>query len=491
MTLSALRDDALVTSDDGAAVLLSLPWIRSLPLTSLADPTVEIDGVPAGVAAVQYGDYRSPVDQIGDAAGTWWFQQDRVALELAAPVSSGWHEVSVRFGLRIPYLPSGPDGPLTLPFHDERRLELDANVPARHSTVLTGGVSVRERPEARTVHSHTDLPDGWVLSASSFNWTPDMIGTDDAAADIVVGIVSSGLAADVEAEPGQLWRTFPADTTAQSEDLRARLEAVGGSVSIMGASIDDWSARGTRCTTEERLAFLLPQVEAAQRLGARGVRVPIGAAEPELVERVLPLLHERDLTWYEEIQGPQTPGSAHAGTAIDRIVALNDPRVRLLVDISMFMPAVPASYLQRLEAGGVPPALIARLRESWRDPETADEVIAFLRSGAVPPAVHTLYMDMLIRFGRSDASVIADIVPWVGAFHLKFWDLDDEDGRVSGPIAALGELLVDSGFRGTLCSEWGGQEWLDDDPTTMTRDHLALARTALISGVRHSSSAAR
>mgnify|MGYP001806173678 FL=1 len=491
MTLSALRDDALITTDTGAAVRLSLPWIRSLPLTSLAEPTVEIDGVPAGVVAVQYGDYRFPVDQIGDAADIWWFQQDRVALELAAPVPSGWHEVRVRFGLRIPYLPSGPEGPLTLRFTDERRVELDGNISARRSTVLTENASVRERPEARTAQNQTDLPDGWVLSASSFNWTPDMIGTDDAAADLVVGIVSSGLAADVEAEPGQLWRTFPADTTAQSEDLRARLEAVGGSVSIMGASIDDWSARGTRCTAEERLAFLLPQVEAAHRLGARGLRVPIGAAEPELLERVLPLLQERNLNWYEEIQGPQTPGSAHAGAAIDRIVARDDPRVRLLVDISMFMPAVPESYLQQLEVGGVPTALIARLREAWGDPETADEVVAFLRGGAVPAAVHTLYMDMLIRFGRSDASVIAEVLPWVGAFHLKFWDLDDEDGRVSGPIAALGELLVNSDFRGTLCSEWGGQEWLDNDPTTMTRDHLALARTALSSGIRHSPLAAR
>jgi len=88
-------------------------------------------------------------------------------------------------------------------------------------------------------------------------------------------------------------------------------------------------------------------------------------------------------------------------------------------------------------------------------------------------------MDMLVRFGRSDATVISDVLPWVGAFHLKFWDLDDADDRVSGPIRDLGALLRGTGFAGTFCSEWGGHEWLDDDPTRMTRDHLALARRAL------------
>jgi hypothetical protein len=119
------------------------------------------------------------------------------------------------------------------------------------------------------------------------------------------------------------------------------------------------------------------------------------------------------------------------------------------------------------------------LRREWRDPATVGSIVALLRSGGVPASVHTLYMDMLVRFGRSDAAVIADVLPWVGAFHLKFWDLDDTDGRVSGPIRDLGSLLSGAAFAGTFCSEWGGHEWLDDDPTPMTRGHLALAARAL------------
>ena len=75
-------------------------------------------------------------------------------------------------------------------------------------------------------------------------------------------------------------------------------------------------------------------------------------------------------------------------------------------------------------------------------------------------------------------------MPLVGAFHLKFWDLDDTGGRVSRPIRDLGAELARTDFRGTLCSEWGGHEWLDDDATRTTRAHLALARTALSASAR-------
>lgn len=467
MTLPPLRDDALISTPDGSALRVSLPWIRSLPLTSLRDPIVTIDGVRADDIAVLIGDRRVLPAVLTEQDG-WWFQQDRVTLALSHELAPGAHDVAVEFGLRIPYLQVGPDGPLTLPFHTAQALVLDApHVPA---AVVAGDAA----PE-----TSDSLADGWVLTASAFNWTPEMIAGDRDAVDIAVGIVEDGLAAEIEAEPGQLWRSFPGRSEADAAAFGHRLAAAGGRVSILGASIDDWSPQGERRTDDERFAFLLPQIQIAHQLGARGVRLPIGQAGRPLLERILPVLHETGLTLFEEIQGSQTPGSPQAGAAIDQIVDIDDPHVRLLVDISMFMPAVPESYLARLQAGGVPAKLIDTLRREWRDPATVGAIVGLLRSGGVPASVHTLYMDMLVRFGRSDAAVIADVLPWIGAFHLKFWDLDDADDRVSGPIRDLAAVLRGRDFTGTFCSEWGGHEWLDDDPTTITRDHLALARRAL------------
>lgn len=129
MTLSALRDDALSSTPGGFVLRLSLPWIRSLPLASLEDVCVEIDGVEQAVVVDLEGQ-RVAVGELVDLP-TWWFVQDRVRLRADTALSSGEHEIAVTFRLVIPYLPAGPDGPLRLPFHDRRSLRADAAITAR------------------------------------------------------------------------------------------------------------------------------------------------------------------------------------------------------------------------------------------------------------------------------------------------------------------------------------------------------------------------
>jgi hypothetical protein len=322
-----------------------------------------------------------------------------------------------------------------------------------------------------------EIPSSWTLCASSFNWTPDIIAARRTAQAIVTGIADSAVKT-IELEPGLVWRSFPAPHDTEVDELRDALEAKGGSVSIVGASLDDFTPAERR-PLQQRLDFLVPQIHAAHRVGASGIRLPIGQAGTELLTLVQPLLHQLDLVLFEEIQGQQAPGSAAVEPALEAIAALEDDHVRVLVDISMLMPALPVTYLEELRRGGVPQDLLGRLENSWRDPSTHDAVTALLRSGEVPPRIHTLFMNLLIRFGRSDAADLQCILPLVGAFHLKFWDLHDDGRRVSQPLQDLGALLGSNGFSGTLTSEWGGHEWLQDDPAEMTRRHLQLAKASL------------
>ncbi|AXJ08753.1 restriction endonuclease subunit R [Arthrobacter sp. PM3] len=323
-----------------------------------------------------------------------------------------------------------------------------------------------------------DIPDTWTLCASTFNWAPEIISARRTARDVVTGITDS-VVKTIELEPGLLWRTFPAPQDAEVDGLRDSLAAHGGRVSIVGASLDDFTSPTARRSLQERLDFLAPQLQAARRVGASGVRLPIGQAGAELLALVQPLLHELDLVLYEEIQGQQNPRNPVIAPALDAIAGLADDHVRVLVDISMLMPDLPVTYLEELRRGGVSPELLVRLEKDWRDPATLTAVTAMLRSGEVPRRVHTLFMNLLIRFGRSEAADLQGILPLVGAIHLKFWDLEDDGGRVSQPLRDLGGLLGRNGFTGTLTSEWGGHEWLLDDPTEMTRRHLALAEEAL------------
>ncbi len=137
MALPILREDALASTEDGVAVRISLPWIRSLPISSLADLFVTIDGEPVPIDTVRLGDLAIPPDRIVDE-GAWWFLQDRIEVSAQRMLTPGRHDVAVSFRLVIPYLPAGPDAPLALPFRAESALELDAADPTRRSDALAG-----------------------------------------------------------------------------------------------------------------------------------------------------------------------------------------------------------------------------------------------------------------------------------------------------------------------------------------------------------------
>jgi len=128
MTLLILRDDALRSDGDGTSIRLSLPWIRSLPLASLRDLVVEIDGARIDDIVLRLGDREIATGELSAEHG-WWYLQDRLVLVSRRRLAPGPHRVDASFRLSIPYLPGGPDAALTLPFRHERDCVLDAPAP--------------------------------------------------------------------------------------------------------------------------------------------------------------------------------------------------------------------------------------------------------------------------------------------------------------------------------------------------------------------------
>ncbi|TQJ34740.1 hypothetical protein FBY36_1988 [Arthrobacter sp. SLBN-122] len=127
MLETAVREDALTTTPEGFELRIGLPWIRSMPLSSISGLKVEVDGLPLapGESGVMLGPRRVSFDDLQEERG-WWFVQDRLVLAGRRGLSRGSHAVAVDFQLMVPYLQARPGSPLVLPFHLEARLELDA-----------------------------------------------------------------------------------------------------------------------------------------------------------------------------------------------------------------------------------------------------------------------------------------------------------------------------------------------------------------------------
>lgn len=131
MLETALRADALTCIPGGFELRLGLPWIRSMPLSSISGLAVEVNGshVPQEELSVVLGARGVSVDALRREPG-WWFIQDRLVLRGRTRLDGGGHAVAVDFQLLVPYLEAAPGRPLVLPFHLEAGLRAGSGVTA-------------------------------------------------------------------------------------------------------------------------------------------------------------------------------------------------------------------------------------------------------------------------------------------------------------------------------------------------------------------------
>lgn len=124
MLETALRNDALTVTPNGFELRVGLPWIRSMPLSTVSALAVEVDGVrvPEGELSVLLGDRCLPAEALARERG-WWFIQDRLVVSGPRGLVPGTHAVGVGFQLLVPYLQARPGSPLVLPFQLEAQLD--------------------------------------------------------------------------------------------------------------------------------------------------------------------------------------------------------------------------------------------------------------------------------------------------------------------------------------------------------------------------------
>jgi hypothetical protein len=139
MLETAVREDALTATPEGFELRVGLPWIRSMPLSSISGLAVEVDGVALAPRelAVMLGLRRVSPGALQEERG-WWFVQDRLVLAGRRVLSGGAHAIAVDFELMVPYLQARPGSPLVLPFHLEARLELDGKPVSSVSRDVAG-----------------------------------------------------------------------------------------------------------------------------------------------------------------------------------------------------------------------------------------------------------------------------------------------------------------------------------------------------------------
>jgi hypothetical protein len=113
-----IEDNSLHASENGYEIQLRLQWYRSLPLSSIENVQLTLDGQPVDPSALQFGinDHEYRLSELAELVEEYWFVQDSARLLVMQPgkVASGEsHSLACELTLRFPYIPIGPGKFLT------------------------------------------------------------------------------------------------------------------------------------------------------------------------------------------------------------------------------------------------------------------------------------------------------------------------------------------------------------------------------------------
>lgn len=109
---TVLNDNSLLRRPDGLGIALTVPWYRSLWLSSVSSIAVAVNGrpVPPEDLRVELGDQVFRVAELREQWDVLWFIQDRLVVVVPGdePADGREVDVEVTVDLRLPYMQIAP-----------------------------------------------------------------------------------------------------------------------------------------------------------------------------------------------------------------------------------------------------------------------------------------------------------------------------------------------------------------------------------------------
>lgn len=120
----------IVVSEEAVDVSVRMPWYRALPLCSVLNLRLAIDGtqLPPETLRFVVNGRAYTEDELAREWQQWWYVLDSARIRaVGASVKPGEHEVAAGMSLSIPYLPVY-GGPIVVTESDTKRLTTEVHL---------------------------------------------------------------------------------------------------------------------------------------------------------------------------------------------------------------------------------------------------------------------------------------------------------------------------------------------------------------------------
>lgn len=483
---NGLLDDAsLRTHPDGLALALTLPWYRSLWLSSVSSLRLTVDGqdIPAGNLSLELGGVRYALPDLPAQSETLWYLQEHPLLiaTTESPVALGeQHTVRLIGELRLPYMqivPGQDGGPgMYVPNFVNQTLELTVTDRAAAAPELTTAVTP---PPPKAEEDPFSL--GLTLYSASAEFRAGWYDFDG----LLNRVAELGIGPGIEIVASQVLPTYPNVTDDFVRSWQRAFDKHGFTASSFGANLDMGRRRDRDMTPDEEYEFTQTLFHGAKKLGFPLVRIQ--SAKPELLRRLLPLAEDLELKLAYEIHAPLGPNSPEIMKVRDVYAELDSPLLGFVADFSSTMHSMSPTLLRAVRRAGLDDEAVERLQAIWGTEAPMrvrqEEFIAYLRGHDFDPARLGSFAHLAFNMhGHVNPKEWADIMPQIMHVHAKFYDIDEQGNEPAIDYPELVRVFVEGGYRGYWSSEWEGHAFAElgeVDPLLLVRKQHDLIRKSM------------
>lgn len=480
-----IHHDSLRAHPEGLALSLTLPWYRSLWLSSVSTLKLTVDGeeIAHEDLSLELAGKRYALEELPEQAQTLWFLQEHPLLVVRRPepVELGEaHTIHILGELRLPYMQIAPGqdgGPgMYVPNFVNQTLELavvDRDAPPPTSTTAVAPPP----PKADEDPFHLGL----TLYSASAEFRAGWYDFDG----LLSRVAELGIGPGIEIVASQVLPTYPQVTDDFARSWQAAFDKFGFAASSFGANLDMGRRRDRDMTPDEEYEFTETLFHGAKKLGFPLVRIQ--SAKPALLRRLLPLAEKLDLKLAYEIHAPLGPNSPEIMKVRDVYAELDSPLLGFVADFSSTMHSMSPTLLRAVSRAGLDSEALERLQSIWSTDasmrERQEEFIGYLRSRDFDPARLGSFAHLAFNMhGHVDPREWSDIMPQIMHVHAKFYDIDERGNEPAIDYPELVRVFVEGGYRGYWSSEWEGHAFAElgeVDPLLLVRKQHDLIRRSM------------
>ena len=480
-----IDDAALRVHPDGFALALTIPWYRSLWLSSVTTIRLSVDGVPVPEEdlAFELGGVRYSIAELKEQSETLWYLQAHPLLVVRRDPAvrlGETHEIDVYGELRLPYMqikPGDDGGPgLYVPNVVHQALTLTATDRDAEPPVLETGIAA---PPAAAEEDPFKL--GLTLYSASAEFRAGWFDFDG----LLDRVAELGIGPGIEIVASQVLPTYPVVSDAFVATWRAAFDRHGFEASSFGANLDMGRRRDRDMTPDEEFAFSETLFRGAKKLGFPLVRIQ--SAKPELLRRLLPIAEELELKLAYEIHAPLGPNSPEILSVRDVYAELDSPLLGFVADFSSTMHSMSPTLLRAVRRAGLDDEAIDRLQSIWATDasmrERQEEFIGYLKGRDFDPGRLGAFAHLAFNMhGHVAPTEWADIMLQILHVHAKFYDIDESGQEPAIDYPEVTRVFVEGGYRGYWSSEWEGHAFAEIgevDPLVLVRKQHDLIRASM------------